>query len=206
MGNVGFWVDTILMNPNIMPKNSEFKKEVIRRNLCPLIWYNDEKSKKFGFVDGVKAADFFYDLTTNSNLPKENKDEHDDIIENIKQRFQFSNLSLIDQLAYDSELSQELLHRGLKFKDNFSYDVVLRLDHLCKALGIKQTNNHDLKQIAVAEKLGVYSWIPSRDSSGDSSESLVKFCDWIIFNAREQKFEIVYGIQVADLRRMKSYL
>ena len=194
MGNAGFWVDTILMDPKIMPENSEFLKKEVLHNLYPLIWYKDENNTKFGFINGAKAADFFHYLTINSNLPKENEDEYNDIIKNIKQKFPFLNSSLIDQLAYDSKLSQELLHRDLKFKDNFSYDVVLRLDDLCKALGIRRMDNHDLKQIAVAEKLGVYS--------DASSESSVKFCNWIIFNAREQKFEIVYGIQVADLRRL----
>jgi hypothetical protein len=197
MGNAGFWVDTILMNPNIMPTNSTFdENESVRRNLCPLIWYEknqDNQDKQFGFVDGDKAAAFFYYLIKESKLPKKTENEFNMVINQIQQQeqFQFSNLSSIDKLINDFKLNQELLHRDLCFEKHFSYDVVLKLDDLCKGLGIKRMDNHDLKQVAVAEKLGI-----------NSPQSSIKFRDWIIFNAREQKFEIVYGIRVEDLRQL----
>ena len=80
----------------------------------------------------------------------------------------------------------------MKFKDDFSYDVILQLEHLAKGLGIKEKHNPDLMELKVAEKLGI------------SSKPSINFRDWIIFNAREQTFEIVYGIRVEDLRRLIS--
>ena len=92
------------------------------------------------------------------------------------------NLLSTNEPIYDFKLNQELLHRGLSFKENFSYDVVLKLDDLYKGLGIKQTDNHDLKQLAVSEKLAVYS--PS------ALEPFARFCVFLIStpNKRAQVF------------------
>jgi hypothetical protein len=50
MGNVDFWVDTILMDSDIMPTNSDFMNdETIRRKFCPLIW---DRIGHTGFLDG----------------------------------------------------------------------------------------------------------------------------------------------------------
>jgi hypothetical protein len=192
MGNAGFWVDTILMNPYILPTHSTFLTDKsVRDNLCPLIWYHKEQDQKFGFVDGKKAAAFFNYLITESGLPKETNKEFEKAIYKIQQQFPFLNSSPTDKLIKNFELNQELLHRKLRFEHDFSYDVVLKLEDLCHGLGIKQMNNHDLKQLAVAEKLGIYLSKPAES-----------FRDRIIFNAREQKFEIVYGIRVEDLRQL----
>ncbi len=192
MGNAGFWVDSILMNSNIMPTNSTFhENESVRSNFCPLIWCENNHKALFGFVDGNEAAEFLYHLIEKSGLPKKTRKEFNKVTNKIQRQFWFLKLAQNKELIKDFKLNQELLHRGLCFKNDFSYDVVLKLGDLHKGFGTKDRKNHDLTQIAVAEKLGIYS-----------SRPLVKFRDWIIFNAREQKFEIVYGIRVEDLRQL----
>ncbi|UJR17832.1 hypothetical protein I4U23_004731 [Adineta vaga] len=180
IGNSRFWVDTVLMNPFIMPKNETFLIEEntrLREELCPLVWANQEKG---GFVDGRTAAAAFNDLVKN-DVPPTEKDSSTD-----KKINEFS--SSFSHLTTD-ELYQEMKHRDLSFRDDFSYDVVLKLTDLGKSLGINQETNRDLIELDIAEKLGFYS-----------ESSSVNFRDWIIFSAREQKFEIIYGLQVGQLR------
>jgi hypothetical protein len=59
MSNAGFWLDTILMDKNITPKNETFKADKrIREALCPLVW--DKNQQHTGFVNGEKTAEFFH--------------------------------------------------------------------------------------------------------------------------------------------------
>jgi hypothetical protein len=214
MGNAGFWVDTILMDPKIMPTNTEFiDHETIRKNFCPLIW---DKEGNTGFVDGTEAAEFFYYLYRKNILPVEednilpveednilpveedntlprdenntrsSKKKFSDVIEVLKKDFSTVLCELIDE-----KFNKELLHQGLCFKDNFSYDVVLTLSDLAKGLGIKKMDGIGFEQLAITEKLIGYL------SPGQGI-----FQDYIYFNARKQKFEINCGIQVQKLREL----
>ncbi|CAF2963253.1 unnamed protein product [Rotaria sp. Silwood2] len=107
-------------------------------------------------------------------------------MEEIRQK-NFS--SVLDNLIKE-EFYDELLDRNLTFKNDFSYDVVLTLSDLSKSLGVKEENCDDIKQLNVTEKLGIYPPLK------------INFRDWIIFNARKQELEIVYGILVEELRHL----
>jgi len=68
---------------------------------------------------------------------------------------------------------------------------VLTLSDLDKSLGIKDSNCEGFVQLAVTENLG-----------GHSPHRSISFQYWIVFNVREQQFKVVYGIQVAELRKL----
>ncbi|CAF3892043.1 unnamed protein product, partial [Rotaria sp. Silwood1] len=81
---------------------------------------------------------------------------------------------------------------------DFTYDVVLTLNDLGKGLGVTTSpinNFEDLIQSKVEEKLGLHIYQESIE------QRLRPFRQWIVFNARKQKFEIVKGITVEILRK-----
>jgi hypothetical protein len=54
MGNAGFWLDTILMDENITPKNETFKADKrIREALCLLVW---DKNQQHTLVEHLLAS------------------------------------------------------------------------------------------------------------------------------------------------------
>lgn len=186
MGNASFWVDHILMNEDILPTNNLFRRnERTRQELCPLVW---DKTGDHGFVDGGKVAEYFNYLTTKINVPNGNRPIGDTINEIKRQKFP----PVLEELITEKFLD-ELLDRSLNFGKHFSYDVILRLCDLGKGLGVKDTISENIIQVAVTEKLGIYP--PAK----------IDFREWIIFNAREQKLEIVYGITVEALRNLIKY-
>ena len=142
-------------------------------------------------------------------------------------RIKFPTLS---QLVTE-DLYNDLFHGGLEFKDDFSYDVILTLEDLRKGLGIRNSNCEGFLQLAVTEKLGGHLQNRSMNSGdfdkriedirmkSDGSEIFndllnqfkeyhnlqdrsIKLQHWIVFNARKQKFDIVYGMQVERLRKL----
>jgi adenosine deaminase len=91
-----------------------------------------------------------------------------------------------------NEFKRELENRGLSFKKDFCYDVILKLDDLASGLGVTNQTNQFI-QTAVEEKLGFHLRL---------SNDRPTFRHWIIFNARQQCFEVAYGIRVEDLRKL----
>jgi adenosine deaminase len=189
MGNPGFWIDTILMDELIMPKHQTFKDDQYTREaLCPLIWDKDNG----GFVNDKETARFFHYLIQENIFRKVNGEitetvNFEQAITTLKEeKFPSILVNLLDKNIYD-----DLIHGGLEFKEDFSYDVVLKLSDLGKGLGIKDSDCEGFVQLAVVEKLGCH--LPGRTAN---------FQHWIIFNARKQKFKIVFGIQVDALRQL----
>ena len=185
MGSSNFWIDMVMMDDFIMPPHKSFiDHEHVRTNLCPLVW---DKKDDTGFVDGDESAKFFRYLIKNNILPTTEK--FTGFIEKINEKKEYSSVLL--NLLKNQELNGELINRKLNFGVDFSYDVVLKLTDLGHALGIEETEYPDLTQLAVADRLGI-----------NVTSNNVHFRHLIIFNAREQRFEVVYGIQVADLRSL----
>lgn len=175
MGNASFWVDTILTDRRILPTQKDFMKKSeinLRRDLGPLIW-NDNTQE---FIDPVQVIEFFDDLTSNDSASPKYKD--------IKP---FCDLM-------SEEYEKEKNHHQLTYRKNFSYDVVFSLDNIVKGLGLKQDQPKDMLQCLVEEKLGIYTKNDWNDHTF--------FKNWIIFNAREQKLEITYGMQATALRML----
>jgi hypothetical protein len=94
----------------------------------------------------------------------------------------------------NNKFEQELKHRGLTFQEHFSYDVVLTLTNLASGFGVTNRCNEFI-QAAVEEKLGFHI-IPASDRP--------QFRYRIIFNARKQDFEVVYGITAGKLRKLMT--
>jgi hypothetical protein len=92
----------------------------------------------------------------------------------------------------NNKFVRELRNRGLTFQEHFSYDVILKLTDLASGLGVTNRCNEFI-QAAVEEKLGFHI-IPASDRP--------QFRHWIVFNARTQYFEVVYGITVEELRKL----
>jgi hypothetical protein len=153
MGNAGFWLDTILMDENITPKNETFKADKrIRDALCPLVW--DKNQQHTGFFNGRKTAEFFHYLVEENIFRSVNADvtktvSFEEAIEPLQKKFPPVLYNLITK-----ELYEDLIHGGLEFKDDFSYDIVLTLSDLGKSLGIKDSNCEGFVQLAVTGKLG----------------------------------------------------
>ena len=194
MGNVGFWVDTILMDQEITPTNETFRSFADGHpRLCPLIW---DKCNHTGFVESETAARFFTYLIREDILFNRSLDE---AFVKIKEEFQ-STGEIFCKLFRDesseesgANLKLELQHHGLTFKNDFSYDIILILSDLAKGLGVNETDPEDIVQMKVADKLGIYL-------SETETQPKISFKHWIIFNAREQLFQVVYGVSVKDLR------
>ena len=196
MGNAGFWIDTILMDESIMPKHETFiGNEDLRKAMCPLVW--DEENS--GFIDGEETARFFYSLVKKNVFRKVNGEiietmERTDginLLEEEEEKQGEKKFSPVLVKLLDDKIYNDLIHAGLQFEHNFSYDVVLELSDLRKGLGVKDSECEGFVQLNVIEKLGCHL-----------SEQTTKFQHWIVFNAKEQKFKIVYGIQVNTLRQL----
>lgn len=218
MGNPGFWIDTVLMDEHVMPTNSTFKHDQrIREAFCPLVWQRDDENHRsdpneesddsddtdvgeveesnqahradgVGFINNKEVAEFFHVLVGKNIFRTKNgkMESFETAVESLKKRFSSTLWKLIDKKLY-----QNLKHGGLEFKDDFSYDVILTIEDLCKGLGITNSSCEGFAQLAISEKLG-----------GNLPNRSIKFQHWIIFNAKKQKFEIVYGMTVEQLRNL----
>lgn len=109
-----------------------------------------------------------------------------DVIGKLRNKFSPVLCELINE-----ELNKELLHQGLCFKDNFSYDVVLTRSDLADGLGIKEMKGIEFQQLAITEKL-----------IGYLSPDNKLFDNYICFDARRRKFDVKYGIPVGNLRQL----
>ncbi|CAF1957546.1 unnamed protein product [Rotaria magnacalcarata] len=173
MGSADFWINTILLNETILPINKHFQDDVIRKRLGPLIW--DKNSNAFYAREHV--ATVVYNLREDPNGPT--------YIPGSVHKAIFDELHI-------QELGREMDHLGLSFKEDFSYDVVLKRDDLKKAFSLSNSNS-DVVQMILEERLGVYEQTEPYRSP---------FKHWIIFNARKQKLEIVCGMTVEELRKL----
>ncbi|CAF2684675.1 unnamed protein product [Rotaria sp. Silwood2] len=100
---------------------------------------------------------------------------------------------LYEELAKE-DFKKKKKHHGLLFQENFSYDVIFSLDNLVKGLGLKKDDSGEINQGKVEEKLGIHT-------RSDWTKR-VFFKHWIIFNARYQELQVVYGIKAEDLRTL----
>lgn len=215
MGNTGFWIDSIIDKPQILPAHLDFcQGPELRKRIFPLIW----SEKQCAFINKEQAAELF-DLLIEKNFPK-----CDDFCATLVEHFQRCDPDLIQifkKMTIENErLLKQLKHYDLSFGNvdstektrnnegpikhkilgNFTYDVVLTLDDLGKALGVTTPCNvksYDLIQSKVEEKLGLHTY---QKSTEQPSRSV--FRRWIIFNARNQIFEVVKGITVEKLRQL----
>ena len=191
MGNAGFWIDTILCDRKIMPTNEMFLKKdsEFPETLCRLIW---KKNYGSGFVNAKESANFIKYLRKSKDIPWDTAEKRKKVEDDIKDQFKDLYLTFWS-LIEDEKFNKEQHHRVMNFGKHFSYDVVLTLNDLAKGLNVDLDNGDDIAQMKIAEKLGIYL--------SEDTES-IEFGHWIIFNARKQLFEIVYGIRVEDLRKL----
>jgi hypothetical protein len=217
MGNTGFWIGNIIESHEILPTHVQFlNNPELREKLCPLVW-NKLKKEDGAFIDGQLTAKFFYSLITN-NFPKCTV-KH--ILESLDSTDAIA-LSQFQRLIDNNEFIRLLDHHDLSFGrytengdaqmdtdgdeqervEDFTYDVVLTLSDLGKSLGVTKPGMdefEDLIQSKVEEKLGLHTYQPSTDD-----RPLRPFRQWIVFNAREQVFQVVKGITVETLRKLIS--
>ena len=198
MGNVGFWVETIIMDEEITPTNENFRLfKATHYRLCPLIW---DKIKHSGFVNGKVAADFFQHLIQENILPAKTLE---DACNNIKRIYDADQdlQNIFCQLfrggsedKSEDNFNTELQHYGLDFAKNFSYDIILPLSDLATGLGISESNlkmeryPYDFIQMKIADKLGIYSSQKKKKNGMTTALTESIFQHWIIFNARKQLF------------------
>lgn len=215
MGNTGFWIDSILNNPKILPTHATFRdKPKLQKELCPLIWKtveNEDQHSGSCFINGDRTAMFFHLLIENNFPGRENN--HTQLRGSILDEICIDNendaeISVFRNLIND-DFVRILKHYNLFFGKSeqyettsnkygdFTYDVVLTLADLGKAFGVTTSwmeEVDDLIQSKVEEKLGLHTYQnPSRPRS---------FRLWIVFNAREQRFQVVKGMTVELLREL----
>jgi hypothetical protein len=128
------------------------------------------------FLDRQRTVDFFDQLRLH---PNENFDGEDD------EAITLRNLNT-------PELHREMEHRNLSFADNFSYDVIISMEKFAHAFSLSNPNLN-IVQTTIEEKLGVYT---------HATDRTLPFKYWIIFNARKQKIEILYGMTAEKLREL----
>lgn len=215
MGNAGFWIDSIIEKPYILPTHMDFcSKPTLREQLCPLIWNAHRDKDLRGFIDGKRTTKFF-ELLIERNFPKDLCID----VPSIAANGHAADMAAFIGLICNQEFINKLEHYDLSFGNeqqmkktrtskgpvsqkiwgDFTYDVVLTLSNLKDGLGITIpwiVEFEDLIQSKVEEKLGLHIYplpknLPARP-----------FRRWIIFNAREQIFEIVKGITVEVLRKL----
>ena len=144
----------------------------------------------------------FINLLVEKNFPKSCKLEEilDAFNDDNDTRMTFENVISKDNFIH--QLDHYDLSFGSLLSDttgDFTYDVVLTLSDLGKGLGVTTSpinNFDDLIQSKVEEKLGLHIYQESVE------QPLKPFRQWIIFNARKQKFEVVKGITVEILRKL----
>ena len=228
MGNANFWIDTILMDEFVMPTNDTFhQKPSIRKALCPLVWTRTSGLGS-GFVNRKKTAEFF-DYLVKRNVFRSKPESLSDSTDS-DQRSQLKRSTGLELTGYEEamkplrdkfppalyelvtkDLYHDLIHGCLQFILDFSYDVILTLSDLSKGLGIRNSDCDGFLQLAVTGKLGGH--LPTRSMKfqdffslfnefDDLQDRSINFQHWIVFNARKQKFEIVYGMQVEQLRKL----
>ena len=213
MGNTGFWIDSILNNPKVLPQHADFlKNRELRKQLCPLIWKSiktPEQENISSFIDGDRTSLFFH-LLIKKNFPgrDNNLDGLRNSILNECRRNRASDVEIeIFRRLMDDDFVRILRHYHLFFgiseqystKENiygdFTYDVVLTLADLGKAFGVTTSwmvEVDDLIQSKVEEKLGLHTYQNLTRSQ--------PFRLWIVFNTREQRFHVVKGMTVEFLR------
>lgn len=175
MGNASFWVQGILTDEVKLPTQREFtQNDSTRLHLGPLVW--DKNTREW--IDRDETRKFFDQLREWNNLETLPKSCFPAVLKNL----------------INEKLSQELIHRELSFKKNFSYDIVFSIEDLEKGLGLKENQPRDINQGIIEEKLGVYT--------RNNWEKCQFFDDFIIFNARKQELQIVYGMQSQYLRML----
>ncbi|CAF1216108.1 unnamed protein product, partial [Didymodactylos carnosus] len=181
MGDSDFWLYSVLGNERLLPTNKKICDSIdFRQKYGPLMW-DDTKSK---FIN-PECTDEFIRILINSN------GVCDHLLSSLSEKETFRKL-------FKTIPFTELKHHNLTFLKDFSYDVILKLDNLAKAFGIFERNTHrDLLQTIVEEKLGFHDY-KLRNSNTINNE----FKYYIVFNARKQLFEIVYGIPVEIVREL----
>jgi hypothetical protein len=215
MGNTGFWIDSILDNPQILPEHAEFfVNPKLRTLLCPLIWKSMKKEKEENtscFIDGDRTTTFI-ELLIKNNFPGLDNNV-DQLRQSICDELRVNGADVVEisifQRLMDDDVVSILKHYNLFFgiseqyasKPNiygdFTYDVVLTLADLGKAFGVTTSwmvEADDLIQSKVEEKLGLHTY-----------QNLTRsrpFRLWIVFNAREQRFQVVKGMTVEILRKL----
>ncbi|CAF1072778.1 unnamed protein product [Adineta ricciae] len=173
MGNASFWIHSILTDQAKLPPQTDFlSNDRIRKHLGPLVW-NKQVHK---FIDQSETKQFFDELCTGEKL--------NDVFSSYRYKM-FKHLQ-------SEDFFKNLKRHDLTFKDHFSYDIIFSIEKLCYALELSPTQSKDTIQAMIEEKLGVYT-------RNDWQERKF-FKYWIIFNARDQTFEVVYGMRAEDLR------
>ncbi|CAF0797057.1 unnamed protein product [Adineta ricciae] len=173
MGNASFWIQGILTDQAKLPPQYDFENnDLVRKHLGPLVW--DRNARKF--ISPGDTMMFFDKLRAKEDFDK---------LCNLPDFVMFKCLK-----SNDFTLMQS--HLGLTFQEHFSYDIVFSIENLRDALSLKSDEARDMVQAIIEEKLGIYT-------RSDWQEKEF-FKHWIIFNARKQELEVVYGMTAEDLR------
>ncbi|CAF3981701.1 unnamed protein product [Rotaria sp. Silwood1] len=202
MGSIEFWIDDVIKNPKILPTHDDFcQTPELCAQLCRLIWCQ----KRCAFIDGKQTAKFI-NLLISRNFP--NECDLENILSTLDDDIDTDTKATFREVISKDNFIHQLEHYDLSFGSSssdtigdFTYDVVLTLNDLGKGLGVTTSpinNFEDLIQSKVEEKLGLHIYQESIE------QRLRPFRQWIVFNARKQKFEIVKGITVEILRKLIS--
>ncbi len=175
MGSADFWITQVILDQRKLPSNSVFaKSSKTRIDLGPLVWDRNTNS----WVDKMIVAEFFDWFSKQNVVPT--------LVTTQKFEALFSILSpslklLEPQMLRDSVTPQQ-----------FSYDVIYSISNLAKSLGLDyEHGNSDLLQSTMEERFGINLNNCFRGNS--------PFHNYVIWNARDQKFQLLYGLSNYDL-------
>ena len=166
MGNARFWVDVLKELPS---DSSSGPRDILAH--CPLIWSKDAQA----FLDKETTRDIFANLLEWDNLDKLKRP---DVPEPLQTYFQETDWK---------KLLDDLEHYELSFARDFTFEVILKLQDLFKAFGIRDGHPESVRQAVLEERL-IGSTSPIRR--------------FIIWNARHQQLQHCHGLRVSDLCRL----
>ena len=145
-----------------------------------MVWDKDQSS----FFDPPLSSSYFHWLGTSQTFPRQG--ELPNTLED--------NLHPIHAVVSKSiDLASELEHRGLT-PAIFTFSVVFSIKILAEGLDIKFSDSRQgLCIAAISEKLGI-------------PHDLIKdyFNDYLVWNARKQQLEFIYGLRLDELRLLIS--
>jgi hypothetical protein len=175
MGSAQFWCDNIVFDDAVLPAHATFCEEdsTARDILGPLLW--DHKNRVW--FGSEKFASLIAILRNDSTREEQTKEINEQLGE-MKDCLDETLWSLLDTYK-------------LTFSKDFCYDIVYKEEKLSQALDLPLEMNADIRLTHLEARLGI-----------SHSQEPITFKHYIIFNAREQKFQVAYGIRNEDLVKL----
>jgi hypothetical protein len=204
MGSAEFWCNTVLFNEQLLPSHEEFHKKTGNTSyFLPKIWdgthrfLESNQAEKVIDIIAANASKIF--LKKIIKQGEETKVKHSDhalaTLENI-----LPGIPMDIKKCWTEEFDISELPEGESFLKSFSYDVVFSREKLGDAFFDNPDSDPEILETKIMGMLGAQ---PSVATSSTSKLPAMKH--YIVFNARKQNFQLVYGLTSTHLRQLAGF-